>query len=191
MAGPSWCSHRRTEAGQACRPSCARITRASFLGGVPNPTSKLPSISPGTMHRRSRVASGIANRTVSRRDTVWLCPAGWREGSVDRAGDQPEIVHIYLPPSAFSPDKLGVDVDGLPSGALRFESAVEDPLLGERWRGQSHRSCGRKAVPAGCWWRRLPAARRRDWCKDTSAYPPRNRVLFLLEQGSIGAGFSA
>ncbi|WP_160118848.1 hypothetical protein [Bradyrhizobium vignae] len=43
-------------------------------------------------------------------------------------------MHIYLPPSAFSPDKLGVGVDGLPSGALRFESAVEDPLLGEMAR---------------------------------------------------------
>jgi AraC family transcriptional regulator len=82
----------------------------------------------------TRRASGIIDRTVGRRDTVWLCPAGWREGSIDIADDQPEIMHIYLPPSQFSPSKLGSSVDNLPLGALRFESAFEDPLLGEMAR---------------------------------------------------------
>jgi AraC family transcriptional regulator len=79
----------------------------------------------------TRRASGIVDRVVTRRDTTWLTPAGWREGSIDIADDLPEIMHIYLPPSQFSPGKLGLDIDDLPLGALQYESAFEDPLLGE------------------------------------------------------------
>jgi AraC family transcriptional regulator len=55
---------------------------------------------------------------------VWLSPAGWQEGSVEFADDLPEVIHIYLPPSQFSPSKLGVDSYDL---AL---TAFEDSLLG-------------------------------------------------------------
>ena len=99
----------------------------------------------------TRRASGIADRIVTRRDTVWLTPARWREGSIDIAGDLPEIMHIYLPPSQFSESKLGVNVDDLPQGALRYGSAFEDPLLGEMARAiarelQAETSAGRLMV---------------------------------------------
>ena len=82
----------------------------------------------------TRQASGVSDRTITRRDTIWLTPARWREGSIDIGGDLPEIAHIYLPPSQFSPGKLGVEVDASVLGALRYDSAFEDPLLGEMAR---------------------------------------------------------
>jgi hypothetical protein len=30
-------------------------------------------------------ASGSADQTVARRGTIWLCPPGWREGSIEIA----------------------------------------------------------------------------------------------------------
>lgn len=82
----------------------------------------------------TRQASGVSDRTITRRDTIWLTPARWREGSIDIGGDLPEIAHIYLPPSQLSPGKLGVEVDASVLGALRYDSAFEDPLLGEMAR---------------------------------------------------------
>jgi AraC family transcriptional regulator len=61
---------------------------------------------------------------------VWLCPAGWQEGSIEFADDLPEVMHIYLPPGQLSPSKLDVDSNDLALGALRYETAFEDPLLG-------------------------------------------------------------
>ena len=77
----------------------------------------------------TRRASGIVDRTVTQRGTVWLSPAGWQEGSIDIADDLPEIVHIYLSPSRLFPTALGTE--DLSVGALRYETAFEDPLLGE------------------------------------------------------------
>jgi AraC family transcriptional regulator len=77
----------------------------------------------------TRRAFGIVERTVTRPGTVWLRPAGRWEGSTDVGDDLPEIMHIRLSPSQFSPDKLGIDIDD-PAGALRYERAFEDPLLG-------------------------------------------------------------
>jgi AraC family transcriptional regulator len=76
---------------------------------------------------------------------VWLSPAGWQEGSVEFADDLPEVVHIYLPPSQFSPSKLGVDSYDL---AL---TAFEDSLLGGMARAiaselQSETSAGKLLV---------------------------------------------
>ncbi|MGY3489555.1 AraC family transcriptional regulator [Bradyrhizobium sp. USDA 4011] len=82
----------------------------------------------------TRRAAGISDRTITGRDTVWLTPARWQEGSIDIGGDLPGIAHIYLAPSQFSPGKLGVDVDASAVGALRYDSAFEDPLLGEMAR---------------------------------------------------------
>ncbi|MGY4223218.1 AraC family transcriptional regulator [Bradyrhizobium sp. USDA 4503] len=82
----------------------------------------------------TRRASGIVDKKVTRPGTVWLTPAGWRDGSVDIANDLPEIMHIHLPSSQFSPSKLGIDVDESVLGFLRYQSAFEDPLLGEMAR---------------------------------------------------------
>jgi AraC family transcriptional regulator len=79
----------------------------------------------------TRRANGIADRTVARRGMVWICPAGWQEGSIDITGDLPEIMHIYLPPDQFSLGKLGLNIDGSVVGAMQFERALADPLLGE------------------------------------------------------------
>ena len=79
----------------------------------------------------TRRASGILDRIVTRRGTVWLCPPGWRHGSIDIADDLPEIMHLYLPPSQFSPSKVGIDIDVLARDALRYDRAFEDSLLGE------------------------------------------------------------
>lgn len=79
----------------------------------------------------TRRATGIVDRYVSMRGTAWLCPPGWSEGSIDVTGDLPEILHLYVSPSQFSPNKLGIDVDESAIGALEHESAFEDPLLTE------------------------------------------------------------
>jgi len=43
----------------------------------------------------------------------------------------PGILHIYLPPSHFSPNSLGVDLDKSVIASLRYESGFQDPLLAE------------------------------------------------------------
>jgi AraC-like DNA-binding protein len=99
----------------------------------------------------TRRASGIADQTVTRCGTVWLCPPGWREGSIDIADDLPEVMHIYLPPGQFASGKFGLDVADSAIGELRYDSAFEDPLLGEIARAiaselQSETSAGRLLV---------------------------------------------
>jgi AraC family transcriptional regulator len=99
----------------------------------------------------TRRASGILDPTVTRRDTVWLTPPDWHEGSIEIADDLPEMVHIYLPPSQFTPGKLGLDVPESAIGALRYDSAFQDPLLGEIARAlvselQAETSVGRLLV---------------------------------------------
>jgi len=77
----------------------------------------------------TRRASGIFDQTVARRDMVWLCPAGWQEGEIEFSDDVPELLHIFLPPSQFSTNKLGLDNNGSALVALRYDAAFEDPLL--------------------------------------------------------------
>ncbi|MGY3489563.1 AraC-like DNA-binding protein [Bradyrhizobium sp. USDA 4011] len=78
-------------------------------------------------------------------------PARWHEGSVDIGGDLPGIAHIYLPPSQFSPGKLGAEIDASALDALKYDSAFEDPLLGEMARAiasemQTETSAGKLLV---------------------------------------------
>jgi AraC family transcriptional regulator len=77
----------------------------------------------------TRRATGIEDRRVARRGSIWLSPPGWQDGSVDIAEDLPGILHIYLSLSRFSSRNLGIDESGV--GALRYERAFEDPLLAE------------------------------------------------------------
>ena len=79
----------------------------------------------------TRRASRILDSAVAVRDTVWLTPPNWHEGSIDMADDLPEIMHIYLPADQFTPAKLGFDIDDTAIGALRYDRAFQDPLLGE------------------------------------------------------------
>ena len=79
----------------------------------------------------TRRAEGIEDRRVARRGTIWLSPAGWQEGSLEIAGDQVGILHIYLPLSRFTPSNLGTSIDEPGISALNYERAFEDPLLFE------------------------------------------------------------
>ena len=92
--------------------------------GAPSDTQVCIGIPGGLGTRITRWAPGFSDQAVAQRDMVWLCPAGWQEGSVEFADDLPEVLHIYLPPSQFSPSKLSVD-----SNALML-AAFQDPLLG-------------------------------------------------------------
>ena len=55
----------------------------------------------------TRHRDGITDRTVSERGTIWLCPAGGPDGVIEVSDPLPAILHIYLPPSQFSPKSLG------------------------------------------------------------------------------------
>jgi AraC family transcriptional regulator len=79
----------------------------------------------------TRQGGGIFDRTVAERGTIWLCPAGLQEDYIDISDPVPGILHIYLPPSHFSPNSLGVDLDKSVIASLRYESGFQDPLLAE------------------------------------------------------------
>ena len=77
----------------------------------------------------TRQGGGIFDRTVAERGTIWLSPAGLQEDLIDISDPLPEILHIYLPSSHFSPGSLGVDLDEAMIGSLRYESSFKDPLI--------------------------------------------------------------
>jgi AraC family transcriptional regulator len=79
----------------------------------------------------TRRGGGFIDRTVAERGTIWLTPAGLQEDLIDISGHVPEILHIYLPPSRFSPDSLGIEFDRSAIPSLRYESSFQDPLLAE------------------------------------------------------------
>jgi len=79
----------------------------------------------------TRQGGGIFDRTVAERGTIWLSPAGLQEDYIDISDPVPGILHIYLPPSHFSPNSLGVDLDKSVIASLRYESGFQDPLLAE------------------------------------------------------------
>jgi AraC family transcriptional regulator len=77
----------------------------------------------------TRQAGGIFERTIAERGTIWLSPAGLQEDFVDLSAPVPEILHIYLSSSHFSPNSLGVDIENSVIGSLRYESGFKDPLV--------------------------------------------------------------
>jgi AraC family transcriptional regulator len=79
----------------------------------------------------TRTGGGIFDRTVAERGTIWMSPAGLQEDILDISEPMPEVLHLYLPPSHFSPQGLGVDLDKSVIASLRFESSFQDPLLAE------------------------------------------------------------
>jgi AraC family transcriptional regulator len=50
----------------------------------------------------TRRADGTTQRTSGSRGTIWLCPAGLKEDSIQISHDIPEVLHVYLPPKPFS-----------------------------------------------------------------------------------------
>lgn len=79
----------------------------------------------------TRRLDNIADRTVAERGTIWLRPAGVREGVVDMSEPLPMMLHVYLPSSRFSPEHLGEGFDSAMAGSLRYEGGFRDPLLAE------------------------------------------------------------
>jgi AraC family transcriptional regulator len=79
----------------------------------------------------TRLAPGIESQIIAREGTLWLSPAGMQDGSVDFAEELPEFMHMYLPLSHFSSGNFDTDTDVTAVGALRYETALEDPLLAE------------------------------------------------------------
>jgi AraC family transcriptional regulator len=78
----------------------------------------------------TRRGGGIFDRTVSERGTIWLSPPA-PEGLIDLSHPVPGVLHVYLPPSHFSPVSLGIDIDPSLIGSLRYERGFQDPLVAE------------------------------------------------------------
>jgi AraC family transcriptional regulator len=79
----------------------------------------------------TRQRDGITDRTVSERGTIWLSPPRGPEGLIEMSDPMPAMLHIYLPPSQFSPKSLGDGVDQFAVALLRYESSFQDPLVAE------------------------------------------------------------
>jgi AraC family transcriptional regulator len=78
-----------------------------------------------------RHGRGISDRTVAKRGTIWLSPAGVREGVIEISDPLPAILHMYLSPNRFSPAALGVDLDQSVVASLGYQRSFQDPLLAE------------------------------------------------------------
>jgi AraC family transcriptional regulator len=79
----------------------------------------------------TRRGQGISDRTVSKRGTIWLTPAGLQEGCIDVSDSVPGILHMYLSPNRFSPAVLGIDLDQSVVASLSYHKSFQDPLLAE------------------------------------------------------------
>jgi AraC family transcriptional regulator len=79
----------------------------------------------------TRQRNGITDRTVSERGTIWLSPPKGPEGVIEMSDPLPAVLHIYLPPSQFSPKSLGEGSDPSAIASLRYESSFQDPLVAE------------------------------------------------------------
>jgi AraC family transcriptional regulator len=74
---------------------------------------------------------GITDRTLSERGTIWLSPAWGPDRVIEVSDPLPAILHIYLPPSQFSPRSLGEGSEPSAVESLRYESSFQDPLIAE------------------------------------------------------------
>jgi AraC family transcriptional regulator len=79
----------------------------------------------------TRQRDGVTDRTVSERGTIWLSPARGPEAVIEMSDPLPAILHIYLPPSQFSPKSLGEGSEPSAVESLRYESSFQDPLVAE------------------------------------------------------------
>jgi AraC family transcriptional regulator len=79
----------------------------------------------------TRQRHGVTDRTVSERGTIWLSPARGPETLIEMSDPLPSILHIFLPPSQFSPKSLGEGSESFAVESLRFEGSFQDPLVAE------------------------------------------------------------
>jgi AraC family transcriptional regulator len=78
----------------------------------------------------TRQRDGITDCTVSEQGTIWLSPPR-AEGFIEMSDPLPQILHIYLPPSQFSPKSLGDGSYRSAIALLRYERSFQDPLVAE------------------------------------------------------------
>jgi AraC family transcriptional regulator len=79
----------------------------------------------------TREGDGVADRTVSGRGTTWLSSPDVRECQIDLSEPAPAVLHLYLPPSLFSPENLGEGFEQSAMGPLRREGGFHDSLVAE------------------------------------------------------------
>lgn len=76
-----------------------------------------------------REGAGLKQRTVGRRGTVWLCPAGIREEFIDFKQPLDDCLHIFLPAAPFA-DTMLQDLNVDPARVtLRYEAMGHDPFI--------------------------------------------------------------
>src|SRR5258706_4070495 len=122
-----------SSAGRSCSGLAAELRSHSgvFAKRNPRPDTEICVDVHGGASVVTRQRDGITDRTVSERGTIWLCPAGGPDGVIEVSDPLPAILHIYLPPSQFSPKSLGEGSDPSAVASLRFESSFQDPLVAE------------------------------------------------------------
>ena len=78
-----------------------------------------------------RRGAGMHQRTVGRKGTIWLCPAGISEDFINIENAMQECLHVFLPGKPFDETMLK-DLDIDPSGiSIRYEAIDRDPVVGE------------------------------------------------------------
>jgi AraC family transcriptional regulator len=76
-----------------------------------------------------RRGAGMHQRTVGRKGTVWLCPAGISEDFINIENAMQECLHVFLPGKPFDETMLK-DLDIDPSGiSIRYEAIDRDPFI--------------------------------------------------------------
>jgi AraC family transcriptional regulator len=73
--------------------------------------------------------AGRRQRTLGKKGTVWLCPAGISEDFINIENPLQECLHIFLPGKPFDETMLK-DLDIDPSGiSIRYEAIDRDPFI--------------------------------------------------------------
>src|SRR4029077_16928363 len=93
-------------AGPASQQSFA-VTAGVIAKRNPSPDTEICVDVHGGASVVTRQRDGVTDRTVSERGTIWLSPARGPEAVIEMSDPLPAILHIYLPPSQFSPKSLG------------------------------------------------------------------------------------
>ena len=76
-----------------------------------------------------RRGAGMHQRTLSKKGTVWLCPAGISEDFINIENPMLECLHVFLPGKPFDETMLK-DLDIDPSGiSIRYEAIDRDPFI--------------------------------------------------------------
>jgi len=76
-----------------------------------------------------RRGAGMHQRTLGRKGTVWLCPAGISEDFINIENPMQECLHVFLPGKPFDETMLK-DLDIDPSGiSIRYEAIDRDPFI--------------------------------------------------------------